>query len=127
MYLHLGQNEIIPQRRIIGIFDLDNASWSHLTRSFVERAEREGRVAALGDDLPRSFVLAEDREGRPTVYLTPLSPAALAARSSPVRPTSPMAARSPGTGWSRKLDASAITAARSTAGSSSSNPPTPFI
>ena len=23
MYLHLGQNEIIPQRRIIGIFDLD--------------------------------------------------------------------------------------------------------
>ena len=48
---------------------------------FLERAEREGRVAALGDDLPRSFVLAEGRDGEPVVYLTPLSPAALAARA----------------------------------------------
>ena len=23
MYLHIGQNEILPDRRVIGIFDLD--------------------------------------------------------------------------------------------------------
>ena len=48
---------------------------------FLERAEREGRVAALGDDLPRSFVLADGGEGRPVIYLVPLSPAALSARA----------------------------------------------
>ncbi len=82
MYLHLGQNVLVRGQDVIGIFDLDNTTWSFRTRRFLDRAEREGRVSALGDDLPRSFVLAEDREGRPTVYLTPLSPAALAARSS---------------------------------------------
>ena len=81
MYLHLGQNLMVRDQDIIGIFDLDNTTWSFRTRRFLERAEREGRVTALGDDLPRSFVLAEGRDGKPTVYLTPLSPAALSARA----------------------------------------------
>ena len=59
MYLHLGQNIMAAGRDIIGIFDLDNTTWSFRTRRFLEKAEREGRVTALGDDLPRSFVLAE--------------------------------------------------------------------
>lgn len=82
MYLHLGQNVMVAHRDIIGIFDLDNTTWSFRTRRFLERAEQEGRVTSLGEDLPRSFVLADDREGRPAVYLTPLSPAALSARGS---------------------------------------------
>ncbi len=81
MYLHLGQGVMVRDRDMIGIFDLDNTTWSFRTRRFLERAEREGRVAALGDDLPRSFVLAEGRDGGPVVYLTPHSPAALAARA----------------------------------------------
>lgn len=82
MYLHLGQNVMVRARDVVGIFDLDNTTWSFRTRRFLERAEREGRVVPLGEDLPRAFVLAEDREGRLTVYLTPLSSAALAARSA---------------------------------------------
>ena len=82
MYLHLGQNIMAAGRDIIGIFDLDNTTWSFRTRRFLEKAEREGRVTALGDDLPRSFVLADGREGQAAVYLTPLSPAALAGRGS---------------------------------------------
>ena len=27
MYLHIGQNEILPDRRVIGIFDLDKCSY----------------------------------------------------------------------------------------------------
>ena len=82
MYLHLGQNIMILDRDLIGVFDLDNTTWSFRTRRLLERAEREGRVVPLGDDLPCSFVLAEDREGVPTVYLTPLSSTALSARWS---------------------------------------------
>ena len=82
MYLHLGQNVMVRDQDVIGIFDLDNTTWSFRTRRFLERAEREGRVFSLGDDLPRSFVVADGREGAPQVYLTPLSPAALAARGA---------------------------------------------
>ncbi len=81
MYLHLGQNVMIPNRDIIGIFDLDNTTWSFRTRRFLERAEREGRVVTIGDDLPRSFVLTSDGSGGVTVYITALSPAALSARA----------------------------------------------
>ena len=81
MYLHLGQNVMVRNQDVLGIFDLDNTTWSFRTRRFLERAEQEGRVIALGDDLPRSFVLADGREDGPVVYLTPLSPAALSARA----------------------------------------------
>ena len=80
MYLHLGQNVMIRKQDVIGIFDLDNTTWSFRTRRFLERAEQEGRVTAVGDDLPRSFVLAQEEDGPPSVYITALSSAALSAR-----------------------------------------------
>lgn len=82
MYLHLGQSVMIPYDAIIGVFDLDNTTWSFRTRRFLERAEREGRVIAVGDDLPRSFVLTQEEDGPPAVYVTALSSAALSARSA---------------------------------------------
>ena len=82
MYLHLGQNVMLPHRDVIGIFDLDNTTWSFRTRRFLERAEREGRVISLGDDLPRSFVLIREGAGSSTIYITPLSAAALSARAA---------------------------------------------
>jgi hypothetical protein len=80
LYLHLGQNVMIRKQDVIGIFDLDNTTWSFRTRRFLERAEQEGRVTAVGDDLPRSFVLAQEGDGPPSVYITALSSAALSAR-----------------------------------------------
>ena len=82
MYLHLGQNVMVPEAAVIGIFDLDNTTWSFRTRRFLERAEREGRVIPVGDDLPRSFVLVQERDGPPAVYITALSSAALSARAA---------------------------------------------
>lgn len=82
MYLHLGQNVMLRYGDVIGVFDLDNTTWSFRTRRFLEQAEREGRVVTVGEDLPRSFVLANGRDGAPMVYLAPLSPAALSARAA---------------------------------------------
>ena len=64
MYLHIGQNVVVPFGDVVGLFDLDNTSSSHLTRSFLERAEKEGRLVNVSDDLPRSFVLCARREGQ---------------------------------------------------------------
>ncbi len=65
MYLHLGQSVVVPHRDILGIFDLDNASWAYKTREFLEQAEAEGRAVWLGEDLPRSFVLVGDKDKPP--------------------------------------------------------------
>ncbi|MGN8896987.1 extracellular matrix regulator RemB [Flavonifractor sp. HCP28S3_F3] len=81
MYLHLGQSVVVPYRDVVGIFDLDNTSSSHLTRAFLERAEKEGRVVNVSDDLPRSFVLCTQERGNSTVYLSQLSAATLLRRA----------------------------------------------
>lgn len=81
MYLHLGQSVVVPNCEILGIFDLDNSTWSHLTRSFLERAQRENRVISVCDDLPRSFVLRGRQDGQTTVYISQLSAATLLRRA----------------------------------------------
>ncbi len=81
MYLHLGQAVVVPEGEIVGIFDLDNASWSPRTRRFLERAEKEGRVVNAASDLPKSFVLRQKRDGTNVVYLSQLSPATLKGRT----------------------------------------------
>ena len=43
-YLHIGMNVMVEDRRVIGIFDLDNTSTSKKTREFLQGAEQEGVV-----------------------------------------------------------------------------------
>lgn len=81
MYLHLGQAVVVPEEDIIGVFDLDNASWSPRTRQFLERAEKEGRVVNAASDLPRAFVLRQKRDGSNVIYLSQLSSATLKGRA----------------------------------------------
>lgn len=81
MYLHLGSSVVIPQSDVLGIFDLDNTSWSRITRDFLARAEQTGRVVTVGDDLPKSFTLCRDPAGTVTVYLSQLSSATLLKRA----------------------------------------------
>ena len=51
MYLHLGKGTVVPKRNIIGIFDLDITSQSHLTRKFLSRADRAGEVPGIASVL----------------------------------------------------------------------------
>lgn len=81
MYLHLGQDSVIREKTLIGIFDLDNTTSSKITREFLNRAQREGRTVPVSDDLPRSFAVTEE-QGRSTVYLTLLSSQTLYKRAA---------------------------------------------
>ena len=87
MYLHLGQSVVVPYRDVIGLFDLDNTTSSHITRAALERAEREGKVVNVGEDLPKSFVICRrssgrrERAGNTIVYLCQLSTATLLRRA----------------------------------------------
>ena len=77
MYLHLGNNYVIPEREIIGIFDMDNTTISKHTRKLRHLAEKNGQVTAVTNDLPKSFVLCRNGD----VYLCQISPSALAGRA----------------------------------------------
>ena len=73
MYLHLGQNEIVPDRRIIGIFDLDKCSYGKRTREYLAAAEKEGVVLDISGDIPKSFVVCDQPSHEPIVYLSQLN------------------------------------------------------
>lgn len=81
MYLHLGQNEIVPYRWIIGIFDLDKCSTSRRTRDYLAAAQREGVVLDVSGDLPKSFVVCDHPYHDQIVYLSQLNSATLASRA----------------------------------------------
>ena len=42
MYINIGQNTVIPDHTVIGVFDLDNSSSSHITRKFLRALEKKG-------------------------------------------------------------------------------------
>lgn len=81
MYLHLGQNALVLEKQILGIFDLDQCSTSRRTREYLEKAEAEGVVLDLSGELPKSFVVCDHPYHRQIVYLSQLNPSTLASRA----------------------------------------------
>ena len=81
MYIHLGNNIMLPTSEIIGIFDLENTSISKRTRDFLSRAEKEGRVITISYDLPRSFVIAGKNNTDYKVYISQISSSTLLKRT----------------------------------------------
>ena len=49
-FLHIGQNVMLEDKRIIGIFDLDITSQSKLTRQFLTAAEENSVVLDACED-----------------------------------------------------------------------------
>jgi len=76
MYLILSREDLIPEDEVLGIFDLDNASWSYLTREYLARGEKKGRVKNVTEGgLPRSLVVTAEYD-----YLSQLTANRIASR-----------------------------------------------
>ena len=83
MYLHLGNDTLVRKSEVVGVFDLDITSQSHLTRKYLRAAEKAGCVVnAAGDELPKSFVVCAGPKGGQTVYLSQLNASTLYRRSA---------------------------------------------
>ena len=80
MYLHLGQNTVVPKKTVIGIFDLDNTTQSHITRKYLNNMEKMGKIVNISDDLPKSFVICCEG-GDTVIYLSQLSSSTLLKRA----------------------------------------------
>lgn len=81
MYLSIGSDMAVRSDAIIGIFDLDNTTCSRHTRDFLRRAEENGQVVAVTDELPKAFVLTREFT-MDRVYLTQFSAAAIERRGA---------------------------------------------
>ena len=80
MFLHLGENVVVPIKDVIGIFDLETSMYSSDTIQFLRMAEEDGFVEYITKEKPKSFVIAEvDKMSK--VYLSPISSATLTKRT----------------------------------------------
>lgn len=69
MYIHIGAEVSIPFHWIVGIFDMEQMTERATdTVALMARAERDGRLEWMTEDIPRSLIVAVDR-----VYLSPVS------------------------------------------------------
>ncbi len=57
MFLHVGKGKSIRKKKIVGIFDLDTATVSAVTKNYINKKQKEGLLSYEDDDLPRSFVV----------------------------------------------------------------------
>jgi len=86
MYLHLGQNVVANETDIIGVFDMDNTTNSHITRGFLTKAEKDGRIINISDEIPRSFIVCR-KDSSYIVHLSQLSPQTLLKRTETMKGT----------------------------------------
>ncbi len=78
MYLHLGEETVIRDKNIIGIFDLDNTTVMKSTRNYLRKATEEARVQTVSYELPKSFIVTDEKTY--SVYISQLMPATLEKR-----------------------------------------------
>lgn len=81
MFLHLGENVVVPVKDVIGIFDLQTTMYSSDTSAFLRMAEEDGFVERVSKEKPKSFVIAEvDKMSK--IYLSPISSSTLTKRTN---------------------------------------------
>lgn len=86
MFLHVGNDVVINDRTLIGVFDLENTSVAVATKDFLAKAQKEGRVVNVTYELPRSFLVCEEM-GVTTVYICQVSAATIRKRAQPEEET----------------------------------------
>lgn len=80
MYLHVGNNQNIRIRNVIGIFDADSATVSAVTKKYLSSLEAEGLVHFASVELPKSFILYKEKNNKYRVCFSQLSTASLVGR-----------------------------------------------
>ena len=53
MFLHLGENVVVPIKDVIGIFDLQTTMYSSDTIQFLRLAEEDGFVERITKERPK--------------------------------------------------------------------------
>ena len=58
MYIHIGNDFIVNKKKVIGIFDIENTSTSHITKDFLNA--NSNIMAEISQEMPKSFLLCDE-------------------------------------------------------------------
>ena len=61
IYLNVGSGKSIPERDIVGIFDMDTATISPISRKFLSEAERAKRTESPSYEIPKAFIVYKEK------------------------------------------------------------------
>lgn len=83
MYLHLGQDTVVKMSEVVGIFDLETSTISKITRDYLAKAEKSGRVINVSMEMPKTFILCRNHNRDDiTVYISQISSSTLLKRTN---------------------------------------------
>ena len=80
MYIHIGNGVTVKRSDVIGVFDLDTSTVSAITRKFINKKEKEGKLSYSDSDLTRAFILVKE-DGDYKVKLSRISDQGIKARA----------------------------------------------
>ena len=73
MYLNIGQDTVIRDKDILGIFDFDNTTVKKITVDYLEKAEKNGECVYVSiEELPKSFIVTTENNKK-KIYISPLN------------------------------------------------------
>lgn len=75
VYLHIGNNYSVDVREIIGIFDMDNTTFTGCTKKLLDNAEKNRKIFLATYELPKTFIITSDK-----IYISQLSASTLRKR-----------------------------------------------
>ncbi len=73
MFIHIGQDTVVIDKEIIGIFDMDNTTVMKKTIDYLNNGEKEKSVINVAPfELPKSFIVCQTPKGK-RIYISPVS------------------------------------------------------
>ena len=80
MYIHLGNEMVVSEKDIVGIFDLETTTISKHTRKFLEVSEKRKQVINVRKKKKKSFIIT-NKNNENKVYISQISTSTLQKRS----------------------------------------------
>ncbi len=73
MYINIGQDVVLSEKNILGIFDLDNTTVGKSTREYINTSEKNGECITVSiEELPKSFIVTT-KGNKKEIYISPLN------------------------------------------------------
>ncbi len=79
MFLYLGEDTVVYDDDVIGIFDIENTSVSKHTKAFLADKKRE--FVTVSYEMPKSFIVCDNKE-KEKVYISQISVSILKKRAN---------------------------------------------
>jgi len=76
MFIHLGEDTVVNDKEIIGVFDIDTSTVNKATRDYLSKAEKDKKIVYVNYDLPKSFIVCDNE-----VYISPINTSTINKRS----------------------------------------------